>query len=83
MCAILKDIGMEYNMINACSNDHIIYDRQHASKGECPECGISRYCIDQVTDMVPHKVVHHIPIIPYFQQLFRSINIAEFMDYHA
>lgn len=83
MCAVLKDLGMEYNTIDACPNDHIIYYGQHASKSECPECGTSRYRIDQVTDKVPRKVLRHIPIIPRFQRLFRDKNIAEFMDYHA
>ena len=57
MCAILKDLGMEYNTIDACPNDHTIYYSQHASKSELPECGTSRYRIDQVTDKVPHKVL--------------------------
>lgn len=30
--AIMKDIGMEYQAIYACPNDHIIYYGQHASK---------------------------------------------------
>src|SRR5271170_4027606 len=74
---------MEYNTIDACPNDHIIYYGQHASKSECPECGTSRYHIDQVTYKVPRKLLRHIPIIPRFQRLFRCKKIAEFMDYHA
>ena len=30
--AIMKDIGMEYQTIDACLNDNIIYYGQHASK---------------------------------------------------
>jgi hypothetical protein len=30
--AIMKDIGMEYQSIDACPDDHIIYYGQHASK---------------------------------------------------
>ena len=30
--AIMKDIGTDYQTIDACSNDHIIYYGQHASK---------------------------------------------------
>ena len=55
MCVILKDIGLDYNTVDACHNDHIIYYRQHASKSECHECGISRYSIEDVTNKVPHK----------------------------
>jgi hypothetical protein len=30
--AIMKDVGMEYQTIDACSNDNIIYYGKHASK---------------------------------------------------
>ena len=36
MCVVLKDLGIEYNTIDACPNDHIIYYGQDASKSECP-----------------------------------------------
>jgi hypothetical protein len=49
---IMKDIGMEYQSIDACPDDHIIYYGQHASKTKCLICGISRYRTDQVTKMV-------------------------------
>jgi hypothetical protein len=50
--AIMKDIGMDYQTIDACPNDHIIYYGQHASKTECPQCFIGRYRTNQVTKMV-------------------------------
>ena len=61
----MKDIGTEYQTIDACPNDHIIYYGQHTSKIECPECHISRYRTDQITKMVAQKTFHHIPIIPH------------------
>ena len=64
-------------------NNHIIYYGQYASENKCPQCEISRYQINQVTNKVPRKVLHYIPIIPRFQQLFRCQSIAQFMDYHA
>ena len=79
----MKDIGTDYQTIDACPTDHNIYYGQHASKTECPQCLISRYQTDQVTKKVPHKVLRHILIIPYLQQLFRCESIAHFMDYHA
>jgi hypothetical protein len=41
--AIIKDIGMDYQTIDAFPNEHIIYSRQHVSKTECPQCLINRY----------------------------------------
>jgi hypothetical protein len=52
---IMKDIGMEYQAIDACPNDHIIYYGQHETKLEFPQCGISRYQTDQVTNKVPTR----------------------------
>jgi hypothetical protein len=79
----MKDIGMDYQTIDACSNEHIIYYGQHASKTECMQFLISRYRTDQVKKRVPRKVLHHIPIIPRLQQLFSCEITSQFMDYHA
>ena len=63
----MKEIGMHYESIHACPDDHVIYYNQHEFATEClecPECHISIYRIDQVTKKVPHKVLRYIPIIP-------------------
>jgi hypothetical protein len=43
---VMKEIGMDYQAIDACPNDHIIYYRQYALENECPQCQISRYRTD-------------------------------------
>ena len=73
----MKEIGMEYQVIDACPNDHIIYYEQYASENKFPQCEIRRYRTDQVPKKVPRKVLHYIPIIPHFQRLFRCQRIAE------
>jgi hypothetical protein len=83
MCAIMKDIGMEFQAIDACTNDHIIYYGQYASEMKCLQCQISRYQTDQVTKKVSRQVLCYIPIIPRLQRLFRCQSIAQFMDYHV
>ena len=40
---IMKEFGMEYQAINACPNDHIIYYGQYAIENECPQFQTSRY----------------------------------------
>ena len=62
----MKEIGMDYQAIDACPNDHNIYFGQYASEKKFPQCEISRYQIDQVTKKVYRKVFHYIPIIPCF-----------------
>ena len=83
LSVIMKYIGMEYQTIHACPNDHIIYHKQHEFATECPICHISRYQSDRLTKKVPRKVLRHIPIIPRLQRLFRCNSLAQFMDYHA
>jgi hypothetical protein len=48
LSSILKEIGMEYQAIDACPNDQIIYYGQYASKSNFPQCQISRYRTDQL-----------------------------------
>ena len=79
----MKEIGMQYEPIDACLDDHIIYLKQHEFETKCPECHISIYRTYQLTKKVPHKVLHYIPIIPSLKQLFICKIIAQFMDYHA
>ena len=79
----MKEIGMQYEAIDACLDDHIIYYKKPEFETECIGYHISRYRTDQVTKKVPHKVLCYIPIIPCLQRLFRCKNIAQFMDYHA
>ena len=71
LSSIMKDIGMHYEAIHACPDDHVIYYNQHEFAIECLECHVSRYCTDKVTKKVPQKVLHYIPIIPHFQRLFK------------
>jgi hypothetical protein len=79
----MKEIGMDYQAIDACPNDHIVYYGQYALESEFPQCQISRYRTDKVSKKVSHKVLHYIPIIPHFQRLFRCQTITQFMDFHA
>ena len=72
---IMKEIGMDYQAIDACPNDHIIYYGQYALENECPQCQISRYQTDKASNKVSRKVLRYILIIPRFQ-LFRCQSIA-------
>ena len=80
---IMDQIGMKYQTIHACSNDHILYHKQHEFAIEFLDCHVSRYWSDQITKKVPHKVLQYIPIIPRLERLFRCASLAQFMDYHA
>jgi hypothetical protein len=63
---IMKEIGMDYQAIDACPNDHIIYYGKYALENECPQFQISTYRTDKASKKVPRKVLHYISIIPRF-----------------
>ena len=67
LSSIMKEIGMHYEAIHACPDDHVIYYNQHEFATECLKFHVSRYHIDKVTKKVPQKVLHYIPIIPCLQ----------------
>ena len=67
LSSIMKDIGMHYESVHACPDDHVIYYNQHEFTTECLECHISRYRTDQVKKKVSHKVLRYTLIIPHFQ----------------
>ena len=57
LSSIMKDIGIHYEAIRACLNDHVKYYNQHEFATECLECHVSRYRTDKVTKKVPQKVL--------------------------
>ena len=59
---IMNYVGMDYQAIDACPNDHILYYNQYEFATECPICHSSRYRTDQVTKKVSRKVLRYIPV---------------------
>ena len=83
LSSTMEDIGMYYQEIHACPNEHVIYYNKHGFATKFPEFHITRYRIDQVTKNVPHKVLRYISIIPRLQRLSRCKKTVQFMDYHV
>ena len=67
LSSIMKEIGMHYEVLHACLDDHVMYYNQHEFAIESSECHVSRYRIDKVTKKVPQKVLRYIPTIRRFQ----------------
>ena len=47
LSAIMKEIGIQYEAIHACPDDHVIYYNKHEFETKCLECHITRYQTDQ------------------------------------
>ena len=43
LSSIMREIGMHYEAIHACPDDHVIYYNQHELEIECLEFHINRY----------------------------------------
>ena len=67
----MKEIGMHYEAVHACPDDHVIYYNQHEFETKCMECHIIRYRTDQVTKKVPCKVLRYIPHYSMFVTNFQ------------
>jgi hypothetical protein len=76
-------LGMDYDTIHACPEDHVLYRGEHSEKLQCPMCNASRFRDDVQGDKVPRKVLRHFPIIPRLQRLFRCKSLAQLMDWHV
>ncbi|KAA0062166.1 putative serine/threonine-protein kinase nek2 [Cucumis melo var. makuwa] len=54
--------------------------KEFANATECPECGQLRW---KNVKQIPSKVIWYFPPIPRFKRLFRSIEYAENLTWHA
>ncbi|KAA0058474.1 uncharacterized protein E5676_scaffold606G001730 [Cucumis melo var. makuwa] len=91
----LGALGMEYEKIPACPNNCCLYRNEFANATECPECGQSRWknvkdrneerkkIPSKVIWQISSKVIWYFPSIPRFKRIFRSIECAENLTWHA
>ena len=68
---LLDELGIEYKQIHSCKNDCILYRDEYQNKVECLVCKENRYRTYVQGPTVPKKVLHHMPIIPRLQRMFR------------
>ncbi|TYK22860.1 transposase [Cucumis melo var. makuwa] len=83
----LGALGMEYEKIHACPNNCCLYRKEFANATECLECGQSRWRNvkdrNEERKQIPSKVIWYFPPIPQFKRLFRNIEYAENLTWHA
>ncbi|XP_043694211.1 uncharacterized protein LOC122644910 [Telopea speciosissima] len=77
---IIKDLGLNYEKIDACRNDCMLYRNETANAMSCYKCGISRYKSDDKKILV--KILCHFPLIPRFQRLYMSSKLSSDMRWH-
>ncbi|MED6141860.1 hypothetical protein PIB30_118316 [Stylosanthes scabra] len=90
---MVKNLGLDYNKIDACPNDCMLYRGEHANDSSCHVCGASRFIEhtaveeDDVTSSrkprkVAAKTLRHFPLIPRLQRLFMCTRTVDAMTWH-
>lgn len=86
---IIRDLGLEYDKIDACPNDCMLYWKESKKDSACAICGVFRWktvdnCSDDNIDdrKIHAKVLRHFPLKPRLQRLFMSAKTASSMRWH-
>lgn len=92
---MIRDLGLDYEKIDACPNDCILYWKENEDRDSCPKCKTPRWkdtttgeqddkedVVDPKTAKIPQKVLRYFPLIPRLQRLFMSSKTAKSMRWH-
>jgi hypothetical protein len=90
--AMIKDLGLDYEKIDACPNDCMLYWGEYKNDSSCRFCNASRWKESSLVDCeseqpqnghkVAEKNLRHFPLIPRLQRLFMCSKTAESMRWH-
>jgi hypothetical protein len=67
---LLSALGMEYEKIDACEDNYMLFYKEHKGETKCLKCGKSRFIEvvnedgEKVTTKVAHKQLHYMPLMP-------------------
>lgn len=84
---IISNIGLNYNKIDACPNDCMLYWKEFAKKQFYNVYGTSQWkTLEKPSEgskiKSPAKILHHFPLIPCFQRLYMSSKTTSYMRWH-
>ena len=77
---LIKDLGLNYNKIDVCPNDCMLYWKEAKNKDFCSNCGKCRWSL--VDRKIPAKTLRHFPLIPRLQRLYMSSKTSLSMMWH-
>lgn len=94
---MIRDLGLDYEKIDACVNDCVLYRNEHATLEKCPICKEPRWMTshenadnesDETTigkkkkKKISRKILRYFPLAPRLQRLYMTKNIASDMRWH-
>lgn len=87
MKAMLKDLGMKAECIDACENNCMLYWKTKADLTVCSQCQTPRYKVKEgkmgkKETKEARKVLRHFPLIPRLKRLYTIPWIAREMTWH-
>jgi hypothetical protein len=75
---IIKGLDMDYEKIDVCKNNCMLFMKEHVGEKKCLKCGQSRFVKvvnnegDKVMTDVAHKQLDYLPLTPRVKQVFLS-----------
>ncbi|WMV31114.1 hypothetical protein MTR67_024499 [Solanum verrucosum] len=87
---IIRDLGLSYDKIDACSNDCMLYWKEDSLLDSCKICGASRWKINTHTGetknkkgkKIASKTLRYFPLKSRLQRLFMSTKTSSLMTWH-
>ncbi|XP_028061671.1 uncharacterized protein LOC114265135 [Camellia sinensis] len=75
---ILRELGLSYELIDACVNDCVLFWKENATLDKCPNCKASRYKTNHGRGKkISRKVLRYFPLTPRLKRLYMSRKRAE------
>ncbi|XP_052189903.1 uncharacterized protein LOC127799721 [Diospyros lotus] len=83
----IQVLGLDYEKIDACLNDCILFRKEYVNYHECVKCGAPRWKSvagkeDVTGKKVPTKILRYFPLTPRLQRLYMSSKTASNMRLH-
>jgi hypothetical protein len=81
-------MGMEYEKIDVCKDNYMLFYKEHKNETKCLKCGELRFIevinedSENVMTEVAHKQLRYMLLTPWMKQLFLSKKTATHMRWH-
>jgi hypothetical protein len=85
---LLSGLSMEYEKIDVCKDNCMIFYKEHKNETKCLKCGKPRFVEvvnedgEKVMTTTTHKQLCYMPLTPRMKQLFISKKTARHMRWH-
>jgi hypothetical protein len=85
---LLSALGMEYEKIDVCKDNYLIFYKEHKDETKCLKCGKSRFIVvvnedgEKVMTKTAHKQLRYMTLTSRMKRLFISKKTARHMRWH-